>query len=78
MHTKRCRITSLYRGHIIIMLVDERLSAEITGCCSGMPFPIKVSASMMEALLMERAHEPIDISLRQRNPHVPSLERRVA
>jgi hypothetical protein len=56
-----------YRGHIIITLVDQRLSAEITERSTGVPFALKVSASMEEgeAVLFGRARHLIDIPLRQ-------------
>ncbi len=58
-----------YRDHIIIVLVDERLSAEVTERGTGVPFPIKVSASHEEgeAVLICRARELIDIALRQKD-----------
>ena len=69
-----------YRGHIIIVLVDERLSAEITDQATGVPFPIKVSASREEgeAIVVMRARELIDVAVEQLNTRGPALARRVA
>lgn len=55
----------LYRGHIIIVLVDKYLSAEITERRSGAPLPIKVSASREEgeAVVIDRARRLVDLFL---------------
>lgn len=58
-------LLSFYRGHSIIILVDELLSAEVSEHSSGFPFPMKVSATREEglAMLMDRARDIIDVSI---------------
>jgi hypothetical protein len=55
----------LYRGHVIIVLLDEFLSAEVTDRRTGFPFPVKVSATREEgeAVLIELARTLIDESI---------------
>jgi hypothetical protein len=57
-------LLKFYRGHVVIMLVDELLSAEISERESGFPFPVKVSATWEEgeAVLYARARKVIDVS----------------
>ena len=69
-----------YQGHIIITLVDERLSAEITERSTGVPFALKVSASVEEgeAVLIDRARGLIDSNLGRGVPLEPAFTRQVA
>lgn len=60
---------SYYRGHVIVMLDDEMLSAEITERSSGAPLPTKVSALSGEDAdaVFERARALIDIYMHTRD-----------
>jgi hypothetical protein len=63
-------LLKFYRGHVIIVLVDDLLSAEVSDRRTGFPFPVKVSATKDEgeAILFERARILIDGSF---GGHVP-------
>ncbi|MET3901286.1 hypothetical protein ABIB57_005256 [Devosia sp. UYZn731] len=52
-----------YRGHVIVLLRDDALSAEITERKSGAPLPTKVLAVLGEDVntVIERAKDLVDI-----------------
>ena len=56
---------SYYRGHIIVLLEDAVVTAEITEQASRMPLPTKVAALPGEsrATVMQRAKELVDTYL---------------
>jgi hypothetical protein len=58
----RLNVLSIYRGHVIIVLLDNELTAEITERASGAPLPTKVSATMDEGMeaLVDRAKTLVD------------------
>jgi hypothetical protein len=58
----RFTVLSIYRGHVIVALVDEDLTAEITERASGAPLPTKVSATRDEGMdvLIHRAKTLVD------------------
>ena len=70
-----CEVTllTIYREHIIIVLVDSFLSAEITEKSTSAPLPTKVTATVDEgyAVLLARAKALIDLYL---SPLEPRLE----
>ncbi|WP_375450717.1 hypothetical protein [uncultured Devosia sp.] len=55
-----------YRGHIILLLQDDILTAEITERASGAPLPTKISALPGETadIVVEKAKHLIDKYLR--------------
>jgi hypothetical protein len=60
----RFTVLSIYRGHVIVVLLDEDLTAEITERASGAPLPTEVSATRdegMNALINRAKHLSIDI-----------------
>jgi hypothetical protein len=61
-------VLAYYRGHIILVLQDGALSAEITERASGAPLPTKVSAVLGEdaRTVVERAKELVDRYLQER------------
>lgn len=54
-----------YRGHVITLLVDQTISAEITEQNTSAPLPTKVTASLKEGedICVERAKALIDVYL---------------
>lgn len=54
---------SFYRGHTIIVLIDDVMSAEISERCSGLVLPTKVSVLLEEGelVLLQRAQDLIDM-----------------
>jgi hypothetical protein len=61
-------VLAYYRGHVIVVLEDATLSAEITERSSGAPLPTKVSAEPGESVstVVERAKELVDRYLHDR------------
>lgn len=59
-----------YRGHVIVVLADEALSAEIIERASGTMLPTTVSAMPGETaeVVVERAKELVDTYLQERYP----------
>lgn len=57
-----------YRGHVIVVLKDDTLSAEITERATGAPLPTKVSAEPGEgvSVVVERAKDLVDRYLHKR------------
>jgi hypothetical protein len=62
-------LLKFYRGHAIIMLVDQVLTAEVTELGTRAPFPTKVTATMGEGerILMDRARRLVDLYLGCKN-----------
>lgn len=61
---QECRVLRYYRGHVIVVLVDSLISAEVTDLSTGIPFPLKVTATQIEgeAVLLTRAYKLIDLT----------------
>ena len=55
-----------YRGHVIVLLVDTVLTAEITELATGTPLPTKVTATLPEGadVCITRAKMLVDIYLK--------------
>ena len=55
-------LLSYYRGHLIMVLVDDHVTAEITERATHAPLPTKASATLEEGidLCIERAKRLID------------------
>jgi hypothetical protein len=58
-------VLAYYRGHVIVLLRDDALSAEITERKSGAPLPTKVLAARGEDVntVIERAKDLVDMYL---------------